>query len=288
MNYFSCLDELLKAVSMPALVLDEDFKVVLRNLPTTQPHSWEGESPIGKTVFDLFPAEQAKVLHESCLAATELKHPTTQRITLGEAEHQREATAKLIPSLNPASCSWSVILLLQCDSQATGSEAHEAAPNGQPISQEPFRQHTKSEVEDARAALRFLLQEGEKQLIRLKEETFSGLANQFFPYIEGLKSTKLTKAQQEYVDMIESCARRIAEPFTRRISDTALKLSPTQIKIAGLVRAGKTNRDIAKIMRLSKSTILTHRNHIRNKLGLIHKKQNLQAFLASLGPKSDI
>jgi DNA-binding CsgD family transcriptional regulator len=113
------------------------------------------------------------------------------------------------------------------------------------------------------------------------------LGNQFFPFIEGLKGTRLSRAQREYVDMIESCARKIAEPFTRRISDTALKLTPTEIKIAGLIRVGKKSNEIAKMMRLSRSTILTHRDHIRHKLGLNNKKQNLQAFLASLGPKPD-
>lgn len=288
MSYFNCLDELLKTVPTPALVLDEDFKVVLKNIPETQPCPWGVESPIGKSVFDLFPAEQARALHEACLAAAESNQPKTRRLALVETDQQQETTAKLIPFLNPANYSWGVILLLQSDSQATDSAAQEAAQDGLAVGAEALGQPATPGVEEARAALRFLLQEGEKQLIRLKEETLSGLGNQFFPYIEGLKGTKLTKSQQEYVDMIESCARRISEPFTRRISDTALKLSPTEIKIAGLIRAGKTNRDIAKMMRLSRSTILTHRNHIRTKLGLIHKKQNLRAFLSSLGPKSDI
>jgi DNA-binding CsgD family transcriptional regulator len=287
MSHFNCLDEMLKAISWPALILDEEFKVVLRNFPEGMLSPWVGGSPIGKTVFDLFPAESAKSLHDACLAATELKQPTAQQITIGEFEQQREATAMLIPSFNPASNCWSVILLLQYESHATGSVVQEASPDEQPTGEESFRQHTESEVEDARAALRFFLKEGERQLIRLKEETLSGLGNQFFPFIEGLKGTRLSRAQQEYVDMIEFCARKIAEPFTRRISDTALKLSPTEIKIAGLIRVGKRNNEMAKMMRLSRSTILTHRNHIRSKLGLINKKQNLQAFLASLGPKPD-
>jgi DNA-binding CsgD family transcriptional regulator len=287
MDNFNCIDELLKAVAMPALVLDEDFKVVLRNLPETQPNPWEGESPIGKTVFELFPAEQAKVLHEACLAATESKQPRTRRIGLVEAEQQRETTVKLIPFLNPASYSWGVILLLQYDSHTPGSAVKDAAPEEQPIGEGPPAQCTTPEVEDARAALRFFLQEGEKQLVKLKEETLSTMGKQFFPFIEGLKSTRLNKTQREYVDMIESCALKIAEPFARRISDPALRLSPTEIKIAGLIRAGKTNKDIAKIMELSKSTILTHRHHIRAKFGLLNKKQNLTMFLGALGTQLD-
>ena len=101
MNYFNCLEELLKAVSMPALVLDEDFKVVLINLSETQPNLWEGESPIGKTVFDLFPAEQAKFLHDACLAVTESKQPTTHRITMGECRSAAAGNRKADPHLQP-------------------------------------------------------------------------------------------------------------------------------------------------------------------------------------------
>ena len=136
MDYINCLDELLKTIPSPALVLDEGFKVVLRNFPEAIPYSWVGESPIGKTIFDLFPTEPAKSLHDACLAATELKQPTAQQITIGEFGQQREAAAKLIPTFNPASNCWSVILLLQYESHATGSAAQKAAPDEQPIGEE--------------------------------------------------------------------------------------------------------------------------------------------------------
>jgi DNA-binding CsgD family transcriptional regulator len=40
---------------------------------------------------------------------------------------------------------------------------------------------------------------------------------------------------------------------------------------------------MAKVMNLSKSTILTHRHHIRAKLGLKNQKKNLRSYLSSLG-----
>lgn len=288
MRYFNCLDELLKAISSPALLLDEELKVVRKSFPIGTSGLWENENPIGKTLFDLFPGEQAILLHDACLDAIELKQPTTKLISIGAIEQQQETTAKLIPYFNPANECWNIIILLKYASDAPSSVSEKAAPDEQPNGDELFRQRTNSEVEDARAALRFLLKEGEKQLIRLREETLSGLGNQFFPFIEGLKNTELSKVQEEYVDMIESCARRISEPFTRRISDSALRLSPTEIKIAGLIRVGKTNKEMAKILNLSRSTVLTHRHHIRSKLGLRNKKQNLRGFLASMGAKEDI
>ena len=63
------------------------------------------------------------------------------------------------------------------------------------------------------------------------------------------------------------------------------KLSPKEAKIACLIKDGLTNKEIAKMLNLSKSTILTHRHHVRTKLGLKNKKQNLQTYLNSLGTR---
>jgi len=53
------------------------------------------------------------------------------------------------------------------------------------------------------------------------------------------------------------------------------------LKVAQLIRDGKANKEIAQLLHLSKSTILTHRHHIRVKLGIKNKKVNLRSVLNS-------
>ena len=55
-----------------------------------------------------------------------------------------------------------------------------------------------------------------------------------------------------------------------------------EIKIANLVREGKTNKEIADVLFISINTVLVHRHHIRTKLGIKNKKTNLRSHLLSL------
>jgi DNA-binding CsgD family transcriptional regulator len=52
--------------------------------------------------------------------------------------------------------------------------------------------------------------------------------------------------------------------------------------VANLVREGKTNKEIAELLLLSKNTILFHRHNIRTKLGLRNNKKNLRSHLLSV------
>jgi len=54
-----------------------------------------------------------------------------------------------------------------------------------------------------------------------------------------------------------------------------------EIKVANLVKEGKTNKEIAELLYLSKNTILFHRYNIRTKLNLKNKKINLRSHLMS-------
>jgi DNA-binding CsgD family transcriptional regulator len=71
-------------------------------------------------------------------------------------------------------------------------------------------------------------------------------------------------------------------PFAHTLSQKHLALTPFEIEIADLVKQGKSTKEIAKIFRLSTRTIEFHRQNIRKKLGLKHKKSNLRTYLLSI------
>jgi DNA-binding CsgD family transcriptional regulator len=52
--------------------------------------------------------------------------------------------------------------------------------------------------------------------------------------------------------------------------------------VAGLVREGKTSKEIASLINVSERGVEFHRNNIRRKLDLTNAKKNLRSYLLSL------
>lgn len=84
------------------------------------------------------------------------------------------------------------------------------------------------------------------------------------------------------IDILELGLNNILSPFSKKLSDPMVSLTPTEIHIADLVRYGKSNKEISEILNSSTHTISRHRENIRKKLGLKNKKINLRSFLSSL------
>lgn len=59
-------------------------------------------------------------------------------------------------------------------------------------------------------------------------------------------------------------------------------LTAKEIQIANFVKEGKSSKDIAELMDVSKRTIDFHRKNIRLKLGINNKKGNLRSSLLNL------
>ena len=74
----------------------------------------------------------------------------------------------------------------------------------------------------------------------------------------------------------------IISPLVRGFSISLLKLTPSEVKVANLVRYGKSTKEIALLLNLSPRTVEVHRNKIRNKINLTNKKINLRTYLQSL------
>ncbi len=87
--------------------------------------------------------------------------------------------------------------------------------------------------------------------------------------------------KKELGENVLSNLNNIISPFIRQLSFKFFNLTPMEIKVANLVKEGKTNKEIAELLCLSKNTILFHRYNIRRKLGLKNKKINLRSHLLS-------
>lgn len=134
-------------------------------------------------------------------------------------------------------------------------------------------------LEEVNTALRVLLKQREEDKKVLGEDVLSNVRALISPYIERLKKSRLHTNQQTLVDILESNLNNIISPFISKVSSKYFNLTSMEIKVANLVKEGRTNKEIADLLYLSKNTVLFHRYNIRGKLNLKNKKINLRSHL---------
>ncbi len=153
----------------------------------------------------------------------------------------------------------------------------ESALKRREVELEAQRQH----LEEVNTALKVLLKQREADRKELGESVLSNVKELVEPYLERLKRSRLDTGQEILVRILESNLGNILSPFISQLSSRYFSFTPTEIRLANLIKEGKTNKEIADLMFLSKNTVLFHRQNIRRKLGLKRQKINLRTHLLS-------
>ncbi|MFA5904058.1 MAG: response regulator, partial [Desulfobacula sp.] len=137
-------------------------------------------------------------------------------------------------------------------------------------------------LEETHTALKILFQEQEKSKEELHDQLLFNARQIILPYLERLEKTRLSPEQKSLVDIIRTHINDMISPFLKNLNSRHIGLSPTETRIAGLIKEGRTHKEIAQILLVSENTVLFHRSNLRKKLNLKHKKINLQEFLSSM------
>lgn len=137
-------------------------------------------------------------------------------------------------------------------------------------------------LEEAIAAQKALLKRRDEDKGELEEKVLSNVKELVEPYLEKLKKSGLDERQQAYASILESNLDEIVSPFCHSLSSKYLSLTPAEIQVANLVKAGRTAKEIAGLLNLSVNTVEFHRANIRRKIGIKNTKANLRSHLLSL------
>ncbi len=136
-------------------------------------------------------------------------------------------------------------------------------------------------LEEVNTALRVLLKQREDDKKELGENVLSNVKELVSPYLERLKKSRLNTNQKTLINILDSNLSNMISPFISKLSSKYFNLTPGEVRVANLVKEGKTNKEIAELLCISKNTVLFHRYNIRQKLGLKNKKINLRSHLVS-------
>ena len=139
-----------------------------------------------------------------------------------------------------------------------------------------------NELEEVNNALRVLLKQRDEYKTELEEKVMLNVKELVLPYIDKLKRRRLDAKSMAYLSVLGSNLNDIVSPFAHKLSSKHLDLTPAEIQIAHLIRDGRTSKEMAGLLNVSRRTIESHRQNIRMKVGLHGKKANLRSHLLSM------
>lgn len=139
-----------------------------------------------------------------------------------------------------------------------------------------------AKLQEMNGALKVLLNEKEVDRVEIEAKIVRNVNKLVLPYIDELRQAGLDAAQTAYVDVLESNLKHLVSPFLERLGLQCTNLTLREMRIADLIKGGKTTKEICHVLQMSAAAVNFHRNNIRKKLGLSNHKVNLAAYLSSL------
>ncbi len=143
----------------------------------------------------------------------------------------------------------------------------------------------KQETADVNSALKVLLNYREKDKTDAQNEISSEVTGTILPFLKKLKRESAGRRQSSrLISIIESNLEQLVQSYGHATTLPAAfqKLTRVEMQVASLVRQGLSTKVIAKTLNISPGTVSIHRKHIRKKLGLNEKADNLHSYLLSL------
>lgn len=131
-------------------------------------------------------------------------------------------------------------------------------------------------------ALKVLLNQRAEDKKELESKVWHNIKNMIQPHLNNLIMTRMSPTQHAHLDVIMDRLDEIASDIGERLGNDIYGLSAREMEVAGHIIAGKTNKDIAKILHISVHSVESHRFSIRKKLSLTGSRANLRTHLLNL------
>jgi len=264
-----------------ALLVDTDGTVLTVNTKAAERYGKDPEELIGNNIYLLMPAETAELRKRKADEVIKTKLP----VHYTEENAGKYFDCNLFPILDNEGNVQSYTVFVK---DITDRHQYEQALQ---IIREELEQRVKERtreleekartLEEVNTALKVLLQRLDEDKKVIEEKVLFNMRQLIEPYLDKLKKSSLNERQKNVLDILESNLAAIVSPFARSFSSSFMKLTPTEIQVANIIRQGKTTKEIADLLNLSRKTIEFHRENIRTKIGIKNRKINLRTYLSS-------
>ena len=137
-------------------------------------------------------------------------------------------------------------------------------------------------LEESNIALKVLLEHRQHDRVQLEENMLANVRTLILPYVQELMEARLGKRERTMVEIVEERLNELTSPFLNRLAGLNSILTPQEIKVATMVREGRSSAEIAEVLQVTVAAIDFHRKQIRRKLGLTGAATNLRSYLLGL------
>jgi len=137
----------------------------------------------------------------------------------------------------------------------------------------------KTVLEKKNIALHEVLSHIEREKEQIKKNMKVNMEKLVLPSLQKLRVYLNGSDANAYIDLVEQNLQEVTSSFGFTLAGENTPLTQKEIEICAMIKSGLTSKDIANLLTISPSTIETHRNNIRKKLGLRNKDINLSTYL---------
>jgi PAS domain S-box-containing protein len=265
-----------------ALLVAEDGTVLTANDKAAQRYGKRPEEIIGTNIYSLMPPEVVEVRKRKAEEVVKTRQP----VRYTEENDGKYFACNLFPIRDERDNVKSFTVFVRDITER--QQNHRALQSVREELEYRVKQRTREleekaqNLEEVNTALKVLLKRLDEDKKVLEEKVLFNVRQFIEPTLEKLKNSRFTERQKNLLDILESNLNEIISPFAHRLSNSFVKLTPTEIQVANFIRQGKSTKEIADMMNLSPKTVEFHRDNIRTKIGIKNKKINLRTHLMSI------
>lgn len=128
-------------------------------------------------------------------------------------------------------------------------------------------------------ALKAVVENREIEKQAIETHLLNNFKKYIFPYFDKMANCRHSSVCRSNYQTIQDNLAHLQHTSDDPCSRIRHKLNANEVKIADLIRQGKSNKEIAEVLHLAPRSVCWYRNRIRHKLGLVGAKINLREFL---------